>query len=160
MADIKEKFGTSAQAITITLDSLATTTTNVGRGSTVIDNSTNLYTDALVQVTVVSNATSSSATGTVEVYAYGTVDGGTSYSDGATGTDGAITLTVPPNMVRLGTINVVATATTYKSKLMSVAASFGGILPEKWGIVVLNKSGYALGTGCSAQYQGILMQAV
>ena len=158
MADIKEKFGTAGQTITITLDALANTTTTVGRQSTAVDNTTNLFTDALVQVSVVSASSGVSATGTVEVYAYGTVDGGATYADGMTGTDGAATLTSPPNLVRLGTINVVAASTTYR-RALPVAAAFGGVLPAKWGIVVLNKSGAALGTGCSAQYQGILMQS-
>jgi hypothetical protein len=159
MATIKELFGTAAQAITITLDALANTSATVGRQSTAVDNTVNLYTDALVQLTLVSASASVSTTGTVEVYAYGSVDGGASYDDGVTGVDGASTLTSPANMVRIGTVNVVAASTTYKSRLMSVAVAFGGVLPAKWGIVVLNKSGAALGTGCAAQYQGMLLQA-
>ena len=158
MTVTKTQYGTAAQALTITLDALANTSGSTGRQSAVVDNAAAAFLDALVQVSIVSGASGVSGTGTVEVYAYGSVDDGTSYSDGLTGSDAAATLTSPPNLVRLGTINVVAAATTYRSKLMSVAAAFGGILPAKWGIAVLNKSGAALGTGCSAQYQGVTLQ--
>lgn len=159
MATIKEQYGTAAQAITITLDGLANTSSTVGRQSTAIDNTSNLFTDVLIQVAVVSASSGVSTTGTVEVYAYGSVDGGTTFGDGMAGTDGAATLTSPPNLTRLGTLNVVAASTTYRSKLMSLAAAFGGVVPAKWGIAVLNKSGAALGTGCSAQYQGMTLQS-
>ena len=46
-SDFKNKYGTTNQAITITLNSLASSTT-AGRQSTVIDNRTNLFMDALV----------------------------------------------------------------------------------------------------------------
>ncbi len=153
MSSILEAFGTSNQAITCTFTSLAN---NGQRQSTVIDNSSNLFLDALVVVTVKSAAASTSSTGYVNIYAYGTVDGGTSYTDGATGTDGTITLTAPPNMRLIGVISVVANSTTYIGGPFSVAAAFGGILPQKWGIVVENKSAATLdaSTG-AAKYQGM-----
>src|SRR4051794_10240887 len=46
-SDFKNKYGTTNQAITITLNSLASSAT-AGRQSTVIDNRTNLFMDALV----------------------------------------------------------------------------------------------------------------
>lgn len=141
MANILSLYGTSNQPITITLASLAN---NTQRASTVVDNSSTVWLDALVQVQVKSGASAVSATGAVNVYAYGTSDGGTTYSEGATGTDAAITLTVPPNARLIGVLNVVANAVTYKSSPMSVAAAFGGVLPQKWGIIVENKSGAAL----------------
>ncbi len=156
--NIFEKFGTNGQTITVTLASLA----NAGqRQSTVIDNSANLYQDALLMMKIKSGASGTAATGVVNIYAYGTVDGGTDYSDGASGTDGAITLTVPPNMRFIGQVNVVANATTYIAGPFSVAAAFGGILPEKWGIVVENKTGGSLDAteGNHAKlYQGVETQ--
>jgi hypothetical protein len=61
----------------------------------------------------------------------------------------------------IGVLNVVADAATYKSEPMSVAAAFGGILPDHWGIALENKTGGTLdaSTG-SAFYQGINQQAV
>jgi len=108
-----------------------------------------------------SAGSATSATGSVNVYAYGTADGGTTYSDGASGTDGSITLTNPPNMKLIGVINVVANSTTYIGGPWSVAAAFGGIIPDHWGIVVENKSGATLdGSVGSSFYQGIQQQGV
>lgn len=156
MATTNIDYGTNGQTITITLASLA----NAGqRESTAIDNTTNKYLDALVMLKMKTHA-SSASTGdkAIYVYAYGTVDNGTTYTDTATGSDAAITLTSPPNMRLLGVINAPTAATTYKGGPWSVAAVFGGILPAKWGIVVENKTGFSLdATGGSfvAQYQGI-----
>jgi len=152
MASVKEAFGTSNQSITCTLTSLAN---NGQRQSTAIDNTSNLYLDALVFVKIKSASASTSSTGTANIYAYGTADGGTTYTDGATGTDGSITLTSPPNMRIIGIVNIVANSVTYEAGPFSVAAAFGGVLPDHWGIVVENKSGAAFdGTTASAWYQG------
>ena len=153
MSSVKEAFGTNNQAITCTITSLTTTSQ---RQSTAIDNTTNLYLDALVFAKIKSGASGTTATGTINIYAYGTADGGTTYTDGATGTDGAITLTVPPNMRIIGVMNLVANATTYEAGPFSVAAAFGGILPDHWGIVVENKTGGTLdGSIASTWYQGV-----
>jgi hypothetical protein len=157
-SDIKQKFGTSNQTITITLASLANSS---ARASTALDNSANLFLDALVFLKVKSNAAGVTATGAVLVYAFATADGGTSYTEGATGTDAAITLVSPSNLKLIGVVNVVAVGVTYSAGPFSVASAFGGTLPEKWGIVVVNKSGAALdASGHSAFYQGVLAQNV
>ena len=156
--DIKLKYGTSNQAITITVASLAN---NSARESTVVDNSSNLFRDVLVAGFVKSGASGTSASGYVQIYVYGTADGGSNYTQGATGSDAAITLTVPPNARLLGTVNVVANATTYKFGPMSVARAFGGSMPEKWGIIVENKTGGTLdatGGNHGFYYQGQLDQ--
>jgi hypothetical protein len=159
VATIKALYGSNNQAITCTLASLAS---NGQRSSLAVDNTTNLFLDALVQVGIKSNATGVAATGTVNVYAYGTADGGTTYPEGA-GTDAGVTLTVPPNARLIGVLNVVAVATTYKSEPMSVAAAFGGVLPDHWGIIVENKSGAALDSTEGNHlkiYQGVQAQSV
>lgn len=157
MSDIKVAFGTNGQSITCTITSLAN---NGQRQSTVVDNTTNLYLDALVTVRVKAAAASTSSTGFVRVYAYGTVDNGTLYTDGATGSDGSITLTNPPNMRLIGVISVVADSATYVGGPFSVAAAFGGILPAKWGIVVENKTGATLDASTGeAKYQGVYQTA-
>src|SRR4051794_15534221 len=122
MASIKSAYGSSNQSITCTLASLANA---AARASTAVDNTSNLFLDALVTVKVKSGASSTSATGTVNVYAYGTADGGSSYPEGITGTDAGATLTSPANVKLIGVLNVVANATTYQSEPMSVAAAFG-----------------------------------
>ena len=159
MATVKPLFGTANQTLTITLASLATTSTNyTGRASTYVDNSTNLYLDALLSLTLKSGASGVSTTGTVLVYAYASADGGTTYTDGATGTDAAWTGTNPPNARLLTILNMVVVATTYHSGPISVASAFGGTLPQRWGIMVVNSSGGAFDTTAgnfSVFYQGV-----
>jgi hypothetical protein len=153
MGNLNEQFGSSGQSITCTFTSL---TTGSARQSTAVDNSTNLFFDALVSVKVKTGASSTLATGYVSVYAYATVDGGTTYTESATGSDAAITLTVPTNLKLIGSINAVANATTYNGGPFSVAAAFGGILPQKWGIVIVNNTGGTLDASVgAAEYQGV-----
>ena len=159
-ATISSKYGTNNQTITCSVASLATGT---AQQSTAIDNTSNVFLDALVAAQIKAASSGVSANGTVTIYAYGTVDGGTTYSDGASGTDGSITLTVPPNMRPIGTINLVANSQVAHGGPFSVAAAFGGVLPDHWGIVVLNSSGNALdatGGNHVIRYQGILAQSV
>jgi hypothetical protein len=160
MATIKALYGSNNQSITCTITSL---TNNSARSSAAIDNTTNLYLDALVSVKVKTAGSSTSAAGAVNIYAYGTTDGGTTYGGGESsmGTNAAVTLTSPPNIVLIGVINANANSTTYVRSGMSIAAAFGGILPDHWGIVVENKTGATLdGSTGSANYQGIQEQAV
>jgi hypothetical protein len=135
---VKSAYGSNNQGITITLASLA----NSGaRASTVVDNTVNVFLDALVSLVIKTGASGVVSTGSVNIYAYGTTDGGTNYSDGATGTDAGITLTSPPNAKIIGVGSLVANATTYKIGPFSVAAAFGGVLPDHWGIIVQNNTG-------------------
>lgn len=155
-ATVKALFGTSNQAFTITLTSRTNTAC---QESTVIDNSTSLYLDALVMVKVKANASGTGSNGVVNVYAYGTADGGTTYSGSATGSNAAYTPTVPTQLRLIGTINVVANGVTYNGGPFSVANAFGGVLPEKWGIVVENLSGATLDASVgNAWYQGVYQQ--
>lgn len=156
--DIKQKFGSNNQTITISLGSLANTS---ARQSTEIDNSSNLFRDALVSVKVKSGASGTATTGIVNVYAYATTDGGTTRTENAGASDAAITLTSPPNAILIGVIAVVANATTYYGGPFSVARAFGGVLPEKWGIIIENRCGGTLdatGGNHAVTYQGVLDQ--
>ena len=154
MTDIKKAYGTST-AITITLASLAHSD-NAGRESTAVDNGTDKFLDAMVQVVVKLAAGTPSADRTVYVYAYGSEDG-TTFTDNATGADAAITLTDPPNVREIGRIRCPAAGgLTYESQPMSVAKAFDWILPRKWGIVVRNNTNVAFDTtGHAAKYTGI-----
>lgn len=159
MGDVKRKRGASNQALTLTIASLAN---NGARECTAVDDSSTLYFDELVQFIIKTGGSGTSATGYVQVYAYGSADGGTTYGDNVTGTDANITLNSPTNLRPIGRINVAANATTYKSDPMSVAAAFRGVLPEKWGVVIENKTGGTLdatGGNHSAFHQGHYVQA-
>lgn len=149
MATSKPSYGTST-AITISLNSRAD---GGAQESNSIDNSTNLYWDALVRVSV--------AVGTVAgekrvlVYAWGSEDGST-FPDTITGSDANVTLENPTVLTPACTIPVPSNSKTYESDAFSIARLYGGNMPRKWGIVVVNKSGAALsGSGNSASYTGI-----
>lgn len=156
----KPKYGTNAQALTITLASLAASAT-VGRASTAVDNSTTRYDDALLDVILESGTVSGNKQALV--YAYGTVDGGTIYTEGVTGTDAGFTRQDPTNLRPLATISMPANAFVYKAGPFSVAAAFGGTLPDHWGIAVFNDSGAALSATAGnnkIRYQGVNTEGV
>lgn len=160
MADILEKFGTT-QDFTLTLASLASSAT-AGRESTEVDNTTDLYLDALVWVQIALTTGTIGSDKAVYVYAYGSLDG-TLYPDTVTGADAAITLNDPTQLRLIGVINAVAQSTTYKGGPWSVAAAFGGVLPPFWGIVVRNYTNIALTAtegNHDAKYRGVLAQSV
>ena len=158
MANVKQAYGNNNQAITCTITSLAN---NGQRQSTAVDNTSNDFLDALVFVKAKTAASSTAATGSINIYAYGTADGGATYSDGASGADGSITLTAPPNMRLIGVLNAVANSTTYEGGPFSVAAAFGGVLPDHWGIVIENKTGNTLDASVgSSWYQGVYATVV
>jgi len=139
MADIKAKYA-NADNITISLASLAN---DAKRQSAVIDNTSNLHLDAHVQLKVKTGGTVSGDKA-VYVYAYGATDSnGLGYSGGASGSDAAFSGTLA-NTKLIGVIGTPASGSAYESDIMSVAAGFGGSLPNKWGIIVENKSGSAL----------------
>lgn len=143
---------TGKVSLTCTLTSV---TNNTQWGCASVDNTTNLYLDAVTFIQIKTNAAGTSATGTLNVYAYGSADSGTTYSDSVTGTNASQTLTSPPNVKVIGVCNAVANATTYNCGPFEVAQAFGGVLPDKWGIVVENKSGATLdATIGSAWYEG------
>jgi len=80
--------------ITCSVASLASSATFVaGRGSTQIDNTSNLYVDALVQG-VVTVGTTPTINTSINVFVYGSNTSlATTNIDTITGTDGAVTLT-------------------------------------------------------------------
>lgn len=160
--DIKQKYGSSAAAITITIaPGSAGLADAAARESTHLNNETDLFVDALVGGKVKTGDTGVSTTGYCNIYAYATCDGGTTFTDTCTGSDAAVTLTSPPNVKLIGVINCVANATTYEFGPFSVAAAFGGVLPAEWGIVIENKTGHHLDNTEASHdfwYQGIYGQ--
>ncbi len=155
MSTVKESFPATGTSITITLNSLASSGT-VGRASTVVDNSTNLDLDALVHVILSQSASAVANDKAFYVFAYGSYDG-TTYPEGVTGSDAGYTLNGASGALTtalrlIGICPAVASA-TYGFGPFSVAAAFGGVLPPKWGIIVLNFGGQTLaGSGCSALF--------
>jgi hypothetical protein len=96
----------------------------------------------------------------VYVYGYGSIDG-SNYSEAVTGSDAGYTIDAPTGLSLLGVIPFAAQSLTRRSRPLSVAAGFGGILPLKWGIVVVNNTGIALaGSGNSAAFNGLSVTMV
>lgn len=148
-------YGTSNQTVTITLGSLANSS---ARQSVYIDNTANLYDDYLIFAKLKSGGSGVLATGSAGIYVAASVDGGTTYADGANGTDAAITLTVPPNALLIGYLNMVANATTYYGGPFSVARVFGGVVPARFSIIVDNRTAAALDAtngNHAITYQGV-----
>lgn len=165
MALIKTNYGGGNTTIVITLASLPPD--GGARSSAAVDNTTNLFVDALVQIQTKTATDTVPQACVLNVYAYASTDGGVTYPEG-TGTDSVVTLAVPTSLVMIGQINIPANTTTYKSNPMSVAAGFGGVLPAFWGIVVEHLT-WPTGGGSPmdatasnhrVQYQGILRSIV
>jgi len=154
MSDFTVAYRANA-AFTITLASLADA---AARQSTEITNSNNDL-DALIQGFIKTAAAGvDTAGGAVEVYAFASIDDGTTRDDGAGASDAAITVA---NARLLCVIKANVNATTFYVPVTSVAGAFGGVLPERWGIIVKNESGAALdatGGSHAINYQGIYAQ--
>lgn len=148
----------SVQSMTVTnLHSLASSPT-AGWQSAVVDNTSTLHLDAHLQVVLDFANTAPSSSRAAFVYAYSGLD--TTYTDPASGSEGTITLpdiTANPNKLRLvGTIPYNVQDEVAESSVFSVAEAFGGVLPAKWGIIIMNHSGAALaGSGNSVTWRGI-----
>jgi hypothetical protein len=151
MADAKRAFGT-ATAFTKTNANLATSAT-AGWMSNVITNSTNLYLDALVHAEFAAVNTAPANSKAIFLYAYALVDGsGSAYtsagSDTPSGSEGTMTFPdVTANAIPLPLLGVVPYPVQNKALNggpFSVARCFGGILPPKWGIAMINHSGMTL----------------
>lgn len=136
MADVKIKHG-SATSLTVSgLNSLAS-------GSKATSNEINVTTndplDVLIELTLDPGTTTGNKQAVVFVVS--TLDG-TNYSD-STNND---------NMRLLGVVSLPDT-NVVRSAGMSVAAAFGGTLPPRFKVVVLNDSGASFNSsGNSAQY--------
>lgn len=138
------KYATSA-AITCTLASLASSS-GAGRSCAAVDNTTNLYDDAILTIAVKTSASALANDLTCYVYLFGAGQDGifNGSSAEAPGTNIAVTLDNPTNLKGPYSISCPASATTYRLVIGSVAQAFGGILPIKWGFVLQNYTGQNL----------------
>jgi hypothetical protein len=155
---LKPVYSGAASAFTWTLASLAS---GSYRQNTAVDNSTNLYDEIIVNGKIKTGSSGVSATGTVSIYAY--AYDGSNYSKGASGTDGSFTPDNAANLVPVCTIAAVSNATTYFFDFQLVAGSGWIMLPQKWGLIILNSSGAtfdATGGNFLAEWQGIQFQGV
>lgn len=152
--DVKLVYGTASDA-TITLASLATDTSLLtGRGSTALDNTSNLFTDYLISGKI-TTGTSPTASRAIEVWAVGSWDG-TNWPDVFDGTDSAETITqveIKNTICRL--VAAIATTNTsnrtYPFGPVSLAGVFGGVVPPKVEFFVTHSTGVNLNSTGSNQ---------
>lgn len=122
-----------------------------------VDNSSNLYVDALVSGKITTGT--SPTAGTITFYVYGE-DGNGQYSGGVSGSDGGTPGSGEQTQIPIMLI-VTTDATsnhTYEYGPIAIAQFFGGVLPRKWGIGMLNSTGVALNSTAGnhvCAYQGI-----
>lgn len=143
-----------AAKATITISPASVTTGNA-RQSAVIDNTATKYVDARIRV---QSKSAASGTATLDLYVYSAL-GDTTYTDGATGSDAAFTTANRLNARYIGSI-VMNAATAVQGEVPSVAQAFGGIMPDKWGLIVVNNSGATLSATAGDhvfEYEGITL---
>lgn len=150
-ASVKESFGT-ATAFTKTNANLTNSAT-AGWMSNAIDNSSNLYMNALVTIELAAVNTAPANSKAVFLYAYGLIDtAGSAYTstgDGTpSGSEGTITFPdVTANAIPIPVLGVVPYPVQNKAingGPFSVARAFGDVLPPKWGVAMINHTGMTL----------------
>jgi hypothetical protein len=148
-ASVKESFGT-ATAFTKTNANLATSAT-AGWKSNSIDNSSNLYLDMLVSIELAAVNTAPANSKALNLYAYSLIEG-TAYASTGDGTiDGSEGTVTFPDFTTLSIVIPIVGIVPYpvqnkaiNSQAYSVARCFGGKLPPKNGIAMLNHTGMTL----------------
>jgi hypothetical protein len=162
MATIKIAYAASA-TITMSLASIATSSTFVaGAESTVIDNTSNLYVDAIVggKITV---GTTPTANTQIQISVFTPIDSTPTYPDVMDGTDSVETLTsvgVGQGFLKLAAVlNVDAVTSNIAYPFsFSVAQLFGGAMPSRWGLYVAHNTGVnlnATGGNHVLKYEGV-----
>jgi hypothetical protein len=151
MATITPSYAASS-ALTITLASLATSSALlVGRAATQIDNTSNKYSDALLEGFITVGTTPTTAT-QILVYVWGSnVSLATTAKDSLDGTDAGKTITsagIANGFLSLATSLLVDSATSdrrYNFGDVSVATVLGlPTLPPYWGVFVTHNTGVNL----------------
>jgi hypothetical protein len=152
------QYGTTT-SLTITAGSLASAGNRSSAAATT-STTTNVV-GIMLDVAVLTTSTAPSGNKQVVVYGYMSTDG-TNYGgdsstvDNVDGTDKALTaIGSPSNLIRIGTVqlNQGAVAATIRQEF-EITSAFGCI-PPKWGIVLYNDAGTALGATVTAQYREI-----
>ena len=170
MAVTKVTYGSNT-AITFDISSLATSATFVaGRESTQIDNTTNVYVDAIVDVKgILGHASTAPTIGQViNLFIWGSdVSLATTAIDVLDGTDSAETLghVSVLNSLRHVASPAVTVATAglkYYIQPFSVASFFGGNMPKFWGLYLAHNHTGALAASQTGlfQYSGITYTTV
>lgn len=163
-SSIKEAMG-GATGFDLTSANLTNSAT-AGWVSNYVPNDTNLYRDAQVMADFGNVNTAPASNSAIYLYAYGLIDtsgsnyGGTGAANivgnltaSTTLTFGNVT-TTPCNLPLLGVAYYTTQNVGPKCGPFNVARCFGGVLPARWGIAMLNFSGMTIAVN-SIKYIGI-----
>ncbi len=136
-----------------------TSSTTAAWASASVDNTGDLYLDALVQVKLDYANTAPANDKATYVYAYGGLESGV-LSNPISGTEGDVTLTdittTGQNIRLIGVMPYTTADEVCESSPMSVALAFGGLLPPYWGIVIVDYTGAALAaSGNTVKWRGL-----
>lgn len=164
---LKLAYGSAWADLTFTsLDSLASDSNLLaGAESGAIDNSSDLFLDALVGGKIKVGSSGVTA-GVIEVWLYGESLDDDTYNDVLDGTDSAETITsveIKRAALKVGAVIAVTTDVdrVYSWGPISVASRFGGIMPRQWGLFVAHNTTAALASsGNQHSYRGVHMQDV
>lgn len=164
--DLKTAFG-SEQTFTVTnLHSKASSAT-AGWSGAAVDNTSNLYPDALVQFVFAAVNTAPGSDAKIYIFGYGYSNSGDPCTTGATsggtvGTEGNLTFPTISSAVQIlpyKSIPYVAQNTAIKTPEISMCdllqVSYG-CLPPYWGVAVLNFAGFTLASsGNTGKWRGV-----
>lgn len=162
MSDIKAAYGSETTFTVTNLHSLASSAT-AGWQSAAVDNTSDKFQDAMVYAVLDFANTSPANSRGCFLYAYSGI--GSSYTNPASGSEGTITLldvtANPQNLRFLGFIPYTTADEVVESAHFSVAQAFGGLLPQKWGVVLINHTGAALAaSGNTVKWYGVYSTVV
>lgn len=143
MAELRPVYATAA---TLTISGLGSLANSTSVTSSAVNNTADLFLDVLLEVLIATD-TGATATGFIEIWAKGSIDG-TDFDDDA-------------NDKLLGTVNLITAGAATRKRVLSIASAFGGLLPPQWQIRVRNVSGGALAaSGSSISYRGVKAQSI
>lgn len=141
MAEIKFLY---SSASTLTVTGLATLATAASATSATVSNATTNYFDVLLELTL-TTAAGATATGVVEIWLKGSIDG-TDFDDDV-------------NDKLVGVVSMAAAGVQTRKRVVGLASAFGGTMPAQWQVRIRNVTGAALTAG-AVSWVGVTAQSV
>ncbi len=164
MAEQNIKYGTYAAMTVTNLQSLANddTSTYACWQSARVDNRTTLALDYEVQILLSTAATAPAGTSAVIVYVVPWIHDGSAWTPMAnfgtttrpTGSEGTAVIADPNSMKWAASLPYFVTSQPIDGYI-NIASVCGGVVPDGWSLVISNRTGAALGTGCVVSHRPI-----
>ena len=134
---------TTGGSLTQSLASLASA--GSARECTVVSNTATRYDDVQINYTfTMQTGTAPAGDKSIYIYFY-SASSGTDYTNNATGSDASIAISSPNNFFGPAVVTTQSSASAASANIIpytipSVAAYFGGIMPQQWGTIVQNST--------------------